>query len=261
MSTQPDQAARWHLLLDALAERSALSVAEAADLLGVSAATVRRDFGELARRQLASRTHGGIVATSVAYNLPAKYRTSTDDPRERIAIAASARIAPGSIVAFNGGTTTTAIARRFAARTDLAEASELTTVVTNALNIASDLVLRPSVRTVVIGGVARPQSYELHGPFASRVLKDLLVEDLFLGVDALGPDGASCRHLGEAGINSEMTEHAQRVTVVATAEKMGRVSLARICGLDRVDALITDTTAPTDLVEGLREAGVDVTTV
>lgn len=258
----PDQATRWRLLLDALAERRRLSVTEAAELLDVSAATVRRDFGELARRQLAARTHGGVVATSVAYDLPARYRTSSDDPRERIATEAAARVRLGSVVAFNGGTTTSAVARHLAERTDVREAGpDVVTIVTNALNIASEMVLRPSIRTVVIGGVARSQSYELHGPFASRVLADLLVDDLILGVDALSAEGASCAHLGESVINAEMAHRAQRVTVVAASPKLGRVALSRICGLDRVDALVTDREAPADMLAVLEDAGVDVTLV
>jgi DNA-binding Lrp family transcriptional regulator len=69
-----DQSSRWRMLLDALSIHKRLSVTEAAELLGVSAATVRRDFKELARQQLATRTHGGVVATTVAYDLPARYR-------------------------------------------------------------------------------------------------------------------------------------------------------------------------------------------
>ncbi len=263
MTTQSaDQATRWRRLLDALAERRRLSVDEASELLGVSAATVRRDFGELARRQPATRTHGGVVATSVAYDLPARYRTTADDPRERIAAEAAARVRLGSVVAFNGGTTTSAVARHLARRPDLQEAGEdLVTIVTNALNIAAEMVLRPSVRTVVIGGVARSQSYELHGPFASRVLTDLLLDELYLGVDALNAEGASCGHLGESGINAEMVAKAQRVTVVTAAHKLGRVALARICGLDRVDALITDRGASAAALAVMRGTGVDVTLV
>lgn len=263
MSTQAsDQATRWRQLLDVLGERRRLSVTEAAQLLGVSPATVRRDFGELARRQLATRTHGGVVASSVAYDLPARYRTNADDPRERIAAEAASRVRPGTVVAFNGGTTTSAVARHMAERTDIREAGEdSVTIVTNALNIAGEMVLRSGIRTVVIGGVARPQSYELHGPFASRVLQDLLVDELFLGVDAVGLEGASCRHLGEAAINAEMCSHARRVTVVAAAPKLGKVSLARICELERVDALVTDRDADGNTVAALREAGVDVTLV
>lgn len=257
-----DQATRWQRLLHLLAERRRLSVDETSTLLGVSAATVRRDFGELARRQLATRTHGGVVATSVAYDLPARYRTSSDDPRERIAAEASARVRLGSVVAFNGGTTTSAVARHLARRTDVQQAGDdAVTIVTNALNIAGEMVLRPSIRTVVIGGVARSESYELHGPFASRVLADLLLDELYLGVDALGAEGASCGHLGEAGINAEMVAKASRVTVVAASSKLGRVALARICELDRITALVTDADASDEVLGPLRDAGVEITLV
>jgi DeoR family transcriptional regulator of aga operon len=81
------------------------------------------------------------------------------------------------------------------------------------LNIASELVLRAGIRTVCIGGVARPESYELHGPFASRVRQDLLLHHLFLGVNAISADeGASCEHLGESSISAEMVSRAQRVS-------------------------------------------------
>ena len=251
------------MLLDALSIHTRLSVTEAARLLGVFAPTVRRDFKELARQQLATRTHGGVVATTVAYDLPARYRIAPGDPRERIARAAAELVRPGEVVGFNGGTTTTAIARHLGQRADLRSSGrETITVVTNALNIASELVLRPDIRTVCIGGVARPESYELHGPFASRVLQDLLLHHLFLGVDAISAEeGASCEHLGESSISAEMVSRAQRVTVVADSQRIGGVALARICTIDQVDGLVTDDVADPDPVRRLRDAGVDVTLV
>ncbi|BDZ58800.1 DeoR/GlpR family DNA-binding transcription regulator [Barrientosiimonas endolithica] len=257
---EPDQQTRWRQLLDVLAVRQRLSVKEGSELLGVSAATVRRDFRELAARQLATRTHGGVVATSVAYELPARYRLAEDDPRERIARAAAASVTPGSVIGFNGGTTTSAVARHVAQRAELQEGG--VTTVTNALNIATELVLRPYIRTICIGGEARPESYELHGPYASMVLRDLLVERLFLGVDAVSAQaGVSCRHLGEASINAEMVRAAERVVVVGAGAKVGRRSLARICPTVDVHELITDDTADPEEVERIRELGVEVTLV
>jgi DeoR/GlpR family transcriptional regulator of sugar metabolism len=53
--------ARQRALLAELLRRGGLTVGEAARLTGASGATVRRDFGVLARRGLATRVHGGIV--------------------------------------------------------------------------------------------------------------------------------------------------------------------------------------------------------
>jgi DeoR family transcriptional regulator of aga operon len=270
-----DRSRRWQLLLDLLSERGRLSVADAAQALSVSAATVRRDFAALADQQLATRTHGGVVATSVAYDLPARYRSAdAADAKARVARAAAALVEPGMVVGFNGGTTTTATARELAARKDLAEGGgspggdaagdRQVTVVTNALNIAGELVLRPHLRTICIGGVARRESYELHGPFASRFLDDLRLDLLLLGVDALtAEDGAMCRHFGEAGINAEMVSRSRRVVAVATSEKLTRTATTRICSIRDIDGLVSDEAATVEAdraeaVAGLRAAGVDV---
>lgn len=257
-----DRSWRLRQLLDRLGEDGRLSVTEASQLLGVSEATVRRDFTTLSNQQLVTRTHGGVVATSVAYNLPVRYRGGgDDDTKERIAAAAADLINPGQVVGFNGGTTTSATARRLAARADLAAspARPALTVVTNALNIATEMVLRPHIRTVSLGGVARPQSYELVGPLAHAVLHELWLDHLILGVDGFSAEGgASCFHEGEASINTLMVEQATEVTVVAAAEKLGRRSFARICGVDTVRTLVTDSSAEAAAIDSLRAKGLDV---
>ena len=256
------RAERWRRLLDLVAERTRLGVDEAARELGVSAATIRRDFAALADQQLATRTHGGIVATSVAYELPARYRaTSTPAHKQRVADAAAELVSIGSVVGINGGTTTTAAARALSIRESLVTQSEddQVTLVTNALNIATELVLRPHLRTICIGGMARAESYELYGPYASRVLDKLRLDLLLLGVDALTVDGgAQCRHLGEAGISAEMVSRAGEVVVVATHEKLTRTALAEICPIGEIDRLITDDAADAATVAAIRAAGVAV---
>lgn len=251
---------RMRTLLGLLAERGQLSVAEGAAALEVSEATVRRDFTALAQQQLATRTHGGVVASSVAYDLPVRYRTSGGQPKDRIAAAAAALVTAGQVVGFNGGTTTSGTARQLAARQDLATGDQPSlTVVTNALNIATEMVLRPHIRTVSVGGVARPQSYEVVGPLAQQVLQELWLDHLFLGVDAISEEGgATCFHEGEASINALMVERSQEVTVVAGADKLGRRSIARICEVADIDRLITDTDADPDLVAGFEARDVEV---
>lgn len=260
-----DRSHRWAALLALLGERSRLTVTEVAAELRVSEATVRRDFTELARQQLVTRTHGGVVATAVAYDLPARYRAGAGDAaKDRIVAAAADLIEPGSVVGFNGGTTTTATARRLAARADLtgAPGRPALTVVTNALNIATEMVLRPHIRTVTIGGVARQQSYELIGPLATLVLGELWLDLLILGVDGVAAaGGASCHHEGEAGINAMMVRRADRVVVVATGDKLGRRTFARICDAPAISVVVTDPSAAPAEVTALRAAGVEVRVV
>jgi DeoR/GlpR family transcriptional regulator of sugar metabolism len=69
-----------------LSEHGRLSVPQVCSELNVSEATVGRDFGELAAQQLVTYAHGGVVATSVAYGLSARYKSAVaDDNKQRIA--------------------------------------------------------------------------------------------------------------------------------------------------------------------------------
>ena len=77
---------RWNDLLELLATAGQLQVEEAADALNVSAATVRRDFDELASQQMLTRIRGGAVAQGVNYDLPLRYK-SERHPSEKQRIA------------------------------------------------------------------------------------------------------------------------------------------------------------------------------
>jgi DeoR family transcriptional regulator of aga operon len=254
-----NRASRWSVMLDRLATTGRLGVGEAADLLGVSEATIRRDFSELAKRQLVARNHGGVVATSVNYELPYRYRSSrADDDRSRVAEAAAALVEPGQVIGLNGGTTTTATSRAITAREDLVADGEIT-IVTNALNIATEAVLRPHVQCVSLGGVARPESYEVTGPLATLVLQQLWLDVAIVGVNALSAlEGATCRHEEEAAIIRTMIERSKKVICVATGEKLGRRTFASICPAERIDHLVTTVGADRDEVQALREVGVQV---
>src|SRR5690606_20452970 len=106
---------RLSAVLQMLAERGSLSVDEAVSDLGISPATVRRDFDHLAKQQLLTRTRGGAVATTVSYDLPLRYKVGRQAAeKERIAQAIAALLTPGSVVGLNGGTTLTQVARAVA---------------------------------------------------------------------------------------------------------------------------------------------------
>ncbi|MFJ8660819.1 DeoR/GlpR family DNA-binding transcription regulator [Streptomyces sp. NPDC093795] len=260
---------RWNALLELLAAEGRLEVDETAASLRVSAATIRRDLDELAEQQMLVRTRGGAIAHGVSYELPLRYKSSRNaSEKQRIAAAVSELIGDGDVVGLNGGTTTTEVARALALRVGSGQrgATEATapafTVVTNALNIAGELAVRPQIKLVVTGGVARPQTYELVGPLTAGVLKEVVLDIAVLGVDGLDPRlGVMTRHEDEASISRLFAERAQRVVVVTDSSKMGKRAFARICGLDAVDVVVTDSGAPADMTARLQDLGIKVIAV
>lgn len=257
-----DRYARWNTLLEILAEDGRITVEDAAERLKVSQATVRRDFDQLAQQQMITRTRGGAVANTVSYDLPLRYKSARNvGEKQRVGAAAAAMVTPGMVVGMNGGTTTTEVARALATRPDLINNTDgsALTIVTNALNIANELIVRPHVKVVVTGGVVRPQSYELIGPLATGVLRELTFDIAFLGVDAIDVAlGAAAHHEGEAAINGLMAARARRVVILADSSKLGRHAFARVCPIERVETLITDTGATDTVVTPFAKANVRV---
>ncbi|KIE26860.1 alkaline phosphatase [Streptomyces sp. MUSC 125] len=255
--------ARWKTLLELLVERGRLEVEQAATELEVSAATIRRDFDQLAEQQMLVRTRGGAVVHGVSYELPLRYKTARHaSEKHRIAEAVAGLVAPGEAVGLTGGTTTTEVARSLAVRSDLSAGSPALTVVTNALNIANELAVRPQFKIVVTGGVARPQSYELIGPLADGVLGQVTLDVAVLGVVAFDVvHGAAAHDEAEAAINRMLCERAVRVVVAADSSKLGQRAFAWICGAELVNTLVTDTAVDQETVRRFEEAGVQVMAV
>src|SRR4249919_1343802 len=250
------QADRLTAILEEISSDGTVEVADLAGRLDVSAATIRRDLERLEEQRLLTRTHGGAVSHGVLYELPLRYKSARhQEEKRRIARAVAAHVSDGMAVGLTGGTTCTEVARELVDREHL-------TVVTNALNIASELAIRPNLKLVVTGGVARPESYELVGPAAEQALAVLNLDLACIGVDGIdATTGCTTHHEVEAATNLALIERARRVIVVADSSKIGLVAFARICRVERVDELITDRGADPRALRAIRQAGVPVETV
>lgn len=253
-----NRAARLAAILDLLAAQGEVSVEQLVERFGASAATTRRDLDSLGERRLLTRTHGGAVAQSVAYELPIRYKSHLGTgAKERIATAAAALVDPGAVVGLSGGTTTTAIATALAARDDLG--SHGFTVVTNAVNIAAQLAMRPEFKVVVTGGAIHSRSFELVGPFVEQMLAGIRLDIAFIGVNGLsGVDGATTHDEAEAAVNRMMAQRAARAVVVADASKLGHAAFAHVGGAELFPTVITDSAAAPAHRDALTAAGYEL---
>lgn len=255
---------RLDALLELVVESGEIAVDAASVRLGVSVATIRRDLDTLAERQLVNRTHGGATATAGSFRLPISYRIAkADESKQRIAAFASSLVSRHQVIGINGGTTTTEISRALAANPEFAAGDPgeqpALTVVTNALNIATELTVRHQIKIVVTGGVVRPQSYELTGPYAEAVLNEVMIDIAFLGVESFNlKSGAGARHEDEARVNRQIAARARKVIVVTDSSKFERSSFAVISPVSDIDTIITDSGLDPKIVKELEKGGVEV---
>jgi DeoR family transcriptional regulator of aga operon len=251
------RARRMTAILELLAERGTLSLAELSRDLGISPATARRDLSDLSDQRLLMRTHGGARAIETRNELPVSMRDSRFQEAKRSIAQHVADIVPlrRYAVALSGGSTTASVARALSQHDEL-------TIVTNSLSIAHLVTVFPQLKVVMTGGILRSESLELVGVLAENTFKAINVGMAILGTDGISASGGVTTHdETEARTNNAMVTHAQRTVVVADGSKIGRLTLAQVASIEQVSLLVTDSTADPQALDDIRAAGVEVVVV
>jgi len=247
---------RRRKILDVLEQKGQITVRDVVEKFSVSAVTARGDLDALASSGAAVRSHGGAVRQMEAnrdYPLRLK-ATLHRTEKSMIGRAAAELVQPNEVVILDSGTTTAEIARQLKARN-----LQSVTVITNALNIVSELVDAPGITVIGIGGLLRPVSLSFVGPQAEAMLKDMHADRLFLAVDGFDlENGPSTPDVLEAQLNTLMIKVAKETNVVADYSKLGRRSVSRIAPIEKVHRLITDTRAPEEFTQKLKTRGIEV---
>src|SRR5499425_2209123 len=243
-------------LLDLVDEQGQVTVADMVKRFAISAVTVRSDLDALASLGAVVRSHGGAVRRLEAtqdYPLRTK-ETLHREEKVRIGKAAAELVKSGETIILDSGTTTAEIARHLK-KLKL----QSVTVITNALNIAGELMDCPGVSLIMIGGLMRPVSSSFVGPQAEAMMNEFHSDRLFLAVDGFDlENGPSTPDVLEAQLNNVMIHSAREVNVVADFSKLGRRSVSRIGPYDRIKRLITDNRAPQEFTDGLRKRSIEV---
>ncbi len=244
---------RRNAILESLAQHHRILVAEMSRYLHTSHVTIRKDLEVLERRGLLHRVHGGAIAANPSVldlALTEKERMHTRE-KERIARAAVKLIEEGDVIILDSGSTTMAIARLLKVRKGI-------TIVTNAINIASELAVSDN-EIILTGGTLREKSFSLVGPLSEASIARLTADKLFLGVDGITFDhGYTTPNLLEADINRLMLRAATQVIVTADASKFGRKSLGVIAELASAHKIITDDHIAAGDLQRLRDLGIEV---
>ncbi|GAD51638.1 transcriptional repressor of the fructose operon, DeoR family [Halarchaeum acidiphilum MH1-52-1] len=243
--------ARKRKIVELVSTHDGQSVAELADELDYSKATIRRDLRALAEEGLIERSHGGALPTSsVASERPYGEREVQNlEAKRAIATRAVEELADTEVVFFDAGTTTMEIARR--APSDLL-------AVTNSPQLAVEL--EETVDEVKLtGGTLRSRTRALVGPTAESFMERTNFDLLFLGTNGLDVEaGLTTPNENEARMKELMVQKANRVVLVCDATKVGERSFIQFAELGDVDHVITDAALPNRLAETLDAADVRV---
>ncbi len=253
----PTEMRREHLLTFIKA-KDFVKVSDLSTRFGVSEVTIRADLDVLAGQGHIRRIRGGAMPNARPFSERPFEETRGAHVAEKalIAKAAANLVSSGETIILDVGTTTTAVAQEMLKRTELQDI----VVFTNALNIALELEQAiPRFTVVVIGGTLRPLQHSLVDPLGGIMLERINAHTVFLGCNGVDmQNGVTNLNLPEADIKQRMLQAARRRIVVADGSKIGAVALARLCDVDDIDLLITDSSANANVLNTLRERDLEI---
>ena len=250
---------RRALILRMLEQQDEVQVTEISRQTGISEVTIRKDLTILHNRHLLLRTRGGAMRKPIENpsqeTAISKRQMFNFKEKERIGAEAVKLINEGDVIMLDAGTTTLEVARHLDKFQNLR-------IITNAINIATELMQYKRFKVVLLGGSVRTNSLSLVGPLALSTLRNFSSYKLFLGIDSFSlENGISTHNLEEALLNQIMIQQADKVIAVFDSSKFNRRSFVHIADVKDLDCIITDRAIPVGMSSKLKAAGVEVRAV
>ena len=246
---------RRAMIVETVTDKGVISVGDVAQRFGVSEVTARNDLDMLSRQGIVIRQRGGAIAqvqTILARAFDLR-RDANLDAKIRIGMLAVTLVQPGDTILLDAGTTVMEMAKR------LHNVSPIT-VVTNALNVASQIINRESSHVILLGGSLTPETISTVGPLVERALSDLIVSKLFLGAHTVDLHaGIVDTSLEVARVKRAMIQAASEVVLLADSSKWTTRSpeaFARVAPLTSVQTIVTEENPQPEIRSAIEKLGI-----
>ena len=247
-------AERHKYILECLNRNGFIKVNDIAKDLEVTPVTIRKDLKYLEEKKLLYRTHGSaspINPVTPEINVQEKEKLQTNE-KKRIAIAAAKLIEKNDSIIIASGSTVHMLAEQL-------NPIEHLLVVTASLKTAILLNAVNNIEVIQLGGTVRKNSCSVIGDYTSQLFEQITCSKLFLGVDGIDLEhGITNSNIAEANLNKKMIEASLRTIILADSSKFGRRGFGKICDLNRVDVIITDSGISKAMAQSIEEIGIEL---
>jgi DeoR/GlpR family transcriptional regulator of sugar metabolism len=243
---------RQLLILDELQRAGRVIARELAERLQVSEDTIRRDLRELAGRGALQRVHGGALPVSPALASLARRVDIAPDEKRLLGRQAAALVRDGQLVFVDGGTSTLAMVQQLAP-------TLRATVATHSPVIAAALIEHPGVEVLLLGGRLFKHSGVAVGAGVAQAIQALRADCYFLGVTGVHAEfGLSTGDAEEAQVKALMMASAAETVLMASSDKLGKISPYRVAPLAALATLIVTPQAGETQLQALHRPGLEV---
>lgn len=239
---------RHREIVELARQKGFLSTEELARTFDVTSQTIRRDINELAERGFLRRYHGGAGLPSSVENVRYSERQSLfHDEKTRIAQMLAKQIPDNASLFINIGTTTEEVAKALADHKNLR-------IITNNLNVATQLCDNPTFEVIVAGGVVRPD-HGVIGESTVDFFRQFKVDIGIIGISGIDDDGTLLDFdYREVRVAQAIIENARQVFLATDHTKFNQSPMVRLGHISEVDAVFTDRQPPETICSMLETA-------
>ena len=228
---------RRNIIEQTIIKNKSVLVLELAKQFDVTTETIRSDLEKLERQGVLVRTYGGAtLVESVEADMSIHERDTVNfEGKQSIGLRAAQMIKDGETVFLDASTSSLHVARNIKDKKSI-------TVITNAEKIVMELANCPDIKVISTGGMLHSKNMS----YVGRIVEETIRKSYFANKVFFSCRGVTLsRGLmesteAEAEIKKAMIDCSESAIFLCDKNKLGRLGVPVIYGLDKVDCLITD---------------------
>ena len=230
------------------------SVSMLAEKLNCSTMTIRRDLDHLASINIIKRHHGSaeIIPSKTPSIMTEEPKSHVNaNEKEAIGIGAQYFIQPNMIIGIDSGSTAHAIVQNFDKNMPL-------TVITPSVRNSLYLCSMPNIQIIQLGGFVNHKNTSTLDSLSTDFIHNFNVDISFISSCAISPEGAFEKTITLVDSKKALASIAKKIVVIADSIKFGATALCLFLNIDKIDALITDNTNPSEIIDAYVNKGKEV---
>lgn len=239
-------------IIEYLEHKGKAEVSELANLLSVVPETIRRDFRDLEKQGVLTRTHGGaLIKNPPNTDYPVHIRIMKHNSEKELICRHAAQFVGNGDVIFVDNSTTLINFIKY-----INDAISVT-VVTNSLQLIQEFanLHKENVTMICSGGVFNKQNMSLSGEIAGKHTIDIFPNKAFVSCHGVSAEfGLSDGNFFEVGFKREMINISSQVFFLVDHTKFDKLGPIRLGNLKICDVLITDQAPSDEFLVQLKQA-------
>lgn len=244
---------RHNKIISMLKEHGTVRVSELSEACGVTEETIRRDLEKLEKQGELFRIHGGAVAIKDKEGELHHAQREVINKQEKIDVAKEAvkYIEENDIIFLDASSAALYLARLIP--------NVNLTVLTNSIQICTELAKNSNIRIICAGGTLSTKSMSFVGQLTVQTLDSYYVNKLFFSCKGIHNDwGISDSNELQSLVKRKMIQMADKKYLLLDHTKLESKAFAHIEKVDVIDYLIIDSKAPDESLAAFEKKEIQV---